>query len=365
MKIGFFGGAFDPIHNEHRSVILHAKEELALDAVIVYPSAFPPHKSCVAPFEERKKMAVAALKDLPYVIVDDVENTLTGTNPTVKVLPVLLDKYKPEESYFIIGGDSIAKFSKWIQPEKIARLTRIAVVARGERARTIEDAERVEKTYGAKVTVLQYVGKQVSSSLVKAKIETGETPDGVCEEVMRIIREDGLYGERRELVDTLRSNMTSARFEHVKRTTYYAMKLNEKLGLPYEKVFTAGILHDCAKHLKREIEGVPPAVVHQFTGAEEARTTYGVTDEEVLSAIRYHTTGRPDMTTLEKLIFTADVLEEGRDYPGVEELRKIAEEDFERGFVACVRSGLNKLYEDKKPIHPLTEECALYYNIKN
>ena len=70
------------------------------------------------------------------------------------------------------------------------------------------------------------------------------------------------------------------------------------------------------------------------------------------------------MTTLEKLIFTADVLEEGRDFPGVENLREITEKNFEEGFRACVTSCLKKLYEEKKPIHPLTEECAMYYNNK-
>ena len=84
------------------------------------------------------------------------------------------------------------------------------------------------------------------------------------------------------------------------------------------------------------MEGVPAPVVHQFTGAERARDFYGVTDERILSAIRYHTSGKPDMTKLEKITFSADMLEPNRNFDGVEKLRAIMDEDFEKGFIACV-----------------------------
>ena len=363
MRTGFFGGAFDPFHNEHKSIVECAKNELNLDKVVVYPSFAPPHKNCTAPYEARRELAETALKQCGYVVIDDVEKERDADkNPTCEVLPLLKKKYAAEENYFIIGGDSMFNFSKWIKPEIVAKTMKIAVVARENVEEVERKAEEARKNYGADVTVLNYVGKAVSGSLVKAKIEFGEKPDEIDEKVYEKIIEKGLYREHKDVVEKLKNNIPERTFEHVKRTVYYAFKLNVKLGLPYEKVFLAAGLHDCAKHLHRAMDGVPPAVEHQFLGAEVAENEYGVKDEDVLNAIKYHTTGKPDMTTLEKLVFCADMLEEGRSYPGVTELRKTIENDFEKGFVECVNSSMKKLIEDGKPFHFLTKECAMYYN---
>ena len=97
-------------------------------------------------------------------------------------------------------------------------------------------------------------------------------------------------------------------------------------------------MHDCAKFLGADApelkgfkcpENVPPPVVHQFSGAYVAEHTFGVKDEAVLNAIRYHTSGRENMSGLDKLIFLSDLLEEGRDYNGVEELREIFKKDID------------------------------------
>ena len=97
-------------------------------------------------------------------------------------------------------------------------------------------------------------------------------------------------------------------------------------------------------------------------GREIAQNEYGISDEEILSAIEYHTTGRAGMSKLEKLIYCADMLEEGRNYPGAEELRKETENDFDKGFLSCVKKSL-KFIEDKgNPVYGLTKECVRYYN---
>lgn len=362
MKIGFFGGAFDPYHLEHKNIVLHAKEELGLDKVIVYPSNLPPHKTCAAPFQKRLELLKRAVKPYDFIIVDDIEGTTGKVNPTVEILPLLQKKYPCDESFFIIGGDSLLKFDTWIRPQEIAKMTKIAVVARENREEVLRKKEETEKKYGADVTVLDYVGKSVSSSLIKAHIELGDKPDGLDEETYEIIRELGLYGERKALIEKQKAFLKPERYEHVKRTTYYALKLNVNLGLNYDKVFTAAFFHDCAKPIKREIPGVPAGVVHQFVGPEIAKNEYGICDEEVLNAIGCHTTGKPGMTTLEKLIFCADMLEEGRKYDGVEKLRELIEKDFEKGFFACVKATYELLTSQRRDVHPLTKMCFEYYN---
>lgn len=364
MKTIFFGGAFDPFHNEHRAIVEGAQKETKADRVVIFPSNFPPHKESLAsPFEIRSEMACEATKDLPYVIVDPIEKERNTINYSYEVIPLLKRKYPSDEYYFLIGGDSIAHFFEWKHPEIIAEEIKLLVAGRADIPGLYEAVERARKELSADIAVLHVEGKSVSSSVIKARAELGLPQTDVCEGVRRIIEKNGLYVSYASVVNKLKENIPQKTFEHVSRTVLYALKLNTSLNLPYKKVFLSALLHDCAKHIKTEIEGVPAPVTHQYTGADVARTQYGVDDADVISAICCHTTGKPDMNSLEKLIFCADVLEEGRDYPGVEGLRRIIESDFEKGFRACVKSCYDHLLTGGGSFDLLTKACAVYYNI--
>ena len=94
MRTIFFGGAFDPFHNEHRAIIEGAQKELAADIVVVYPSFSPPHKaSLVSPFDARLAMAKEGTKDLPYVRLDTIEKERDRINYSYEVIPLLKKKY--------------------------------------------------------------------------------------------------------------------------------------------------------------------------------------------------------------------------------------------------------------------------------
>ena len=361
MKIGFFGGAFDPFHIEHKQILKSAIDELKLDKVVVYPSCNPPHKKCVTPFEYRLLLTKTELSDMEQITVDDIENNGL-LNPTCETIPILKKKYPSDNYYFIMGGDSILNFSKWIKPEKIVKEVTLVVVARENTAETQNAIREVEKQYGAKIIILNYVGKEVSSSLIRADVSFGNKPNGISDDSYKIIKEKGLYFEYVHLVEKLRNNIPEKTFEHSKRTVYYALKLNTKLGVSFDKIFKSALLHDCAKHIHKEMDGVPSAVVHQFLGAEYAKKEYLICDKDILEAIEFHTTGKPEMTMLGKIVFCADMLESGRSYESVERLREIIENDFEKGFVECVNASFKKLTEDNKPFHPLTKACAEYYN---
>ncbi len=365
MKTIFFGGSFDPFHSEHLALIENAKKETGADRVVVFPSFAPPHKNrSVTPYEIRKEMVKLATKDLDYVVIDDIEKERGCVNYSFEVIPLLQKKYPSDVCYFLIGGDSMVHFFEWKKPEILAKQITLAVMARGNVSGLEEAIDRAEKEYGAKILLLQSQGKTVSSSVIRAKADLGMDIEEVAPAVKDCIERNELYRDHADLVRTLREDMPERTFRHVCRTVVYALSLNTKVNLPYEKVFLAALLHDCAKHIATEREGVVPAVVHQYTGAERAQEIYGIEDEDVLEAIRYHTTGKPDMTPLQKLIFCADVLEDGRDFSGVETLREAMEDDFEKGFVTCLLSGYKKLTEDKKPFDTLTKECVSYYTDK-
>ena len=108
-------------------------------------------------------------------------------------------------------------------------------------------------------------------------------------------------------------------------------------------------------------DSVGTPVLHQFLGAEKARRDFGVTDEEVLSAIRLHTTAKADMTVLEKLIYTADSTSYDRDYDPIPALRAEVDEDFERGFRDLLAYTYRKLRGKGAPSYPLTMEAVRFY----
>ena len=146
----------------------------------------------------------------------------------------------------------------------------------------------------------------------------------------------------------------------------------KELGLDKEKVIISATLHDIAKYHGGEIPreakippDMPEPVIHAFLGAYLAEKQLGITDTEILDAIRYHTTAKADMSLLGKLIFVADMVEEGRTYDGVEYLRDLfLKDDFEFCFRECLREELLHLQNKKQSIYYQTINAYKYYITK-
>ena len=131
-----------------------------------------------------------------------------------------------------------------------------------------------------------------------------------------------------------------------------AVKLAERFGADVKKAEIAAIFHDYAKFRPKEemkqiiLDGGGPLEVLNFhhelwhapAGATLVKTEVGITDEDILSAIRFHTSGRPNMTLLEKVIYVADYIEPGRRFPGVEEVRTFAEEDLDLALIQALKN---------------------------
>jgi predicted HD superfamily hydrolase involved in NAD metabolism len=168
---------------------------------------------------------------------------------------------------------------------------------------------------------------------------------------------------------------TPKRQAHSVRVAQLAAKRALGLKIPEKKAITAALFHDCGKNLSPDspyLEGftlpqewgeVPASVYHQFAGAYVAEKHFGIKDEDVLNAIRYHTSGRPNMSELEKLIFLADMLEEERSYEGVEVLRKLFWRG--QGLDECLEEALFQTLEFLKlkqaEIYPLTKKAYEFY----
>ena len=164
---------------------------------------------------------------------------------------------------------------------------------------------------------------------------------------------------KKEIMPYIEEHLKPSRLEHTLNVTKLAKEMAVRFGADQYKAEIAALLHDMAKYEKRP--GVNMDFAHSKIGAEMSEEIFGIEDEDILNAIANHTTGRAGMSTLEKIIFLADAIEPGRDYPGVDEIRRAAETDLDG---ACILS-LNRTIEhvrDEKGwyLHPATVEAKEY-----
>lgn len=153
---------------------------------------------------------------------------------------------------------------------------------------------------------------------------------------------------KEKILEYIRMNLKESRLQHTYRVAETAVAMARREGADVRKAEIAALLHDCARNLPPEklnslVEelGLPDRyrdnvnLSHSKVGAAFAGRLFNIDDREILDAISYHTTGRCRMTTLEKIVFLADAIEPGRDYPDVEAIRDAAEESLDRG---CLKS---------------------------
>ena len=186
--------------------------------------------------------------------------------------------------------------------------------------------------------------------------------------------------ELREISRKLSKILKKNRYEHTLGVMYTAASLAMCYGGDVQKAMTAGLLHDCGKYLsaedqirfckKKEIpltesELQMPALVHAKLGAYLARHEYGIKDSDILDAITYHTTGRPDMTLLEKIVYIADYIEPNRrEIPGLEQIRKIVFIDIHRAVCLSAGSTVRYLKNGGKAVDPMTINTYNFYKKK-
>ncbi|MFD1358271.1 bis(5'-nucleosyl)-tetraphosphatase (symmetrical) YqeK [Fictibacillus halophilus] len=176
--------------------------------------------------------------------------------------------------------------------------------------------------------------------------------------------------DRNKALEIVKKHLTEHRYVHTLGVLETSLKLAQLYGADLNKTETAAIFHDYAKFRPkdemREIvkkENLPQdlllfgsEVLHAPVGAFLVEKEIGIQDEEVLSAIYYHTTGNGNMNTLEKVIFLADYIEPNRQFPGVEEVREEAEKDLNKACLMAVKNTINFLMKQNQKIYPLTLE---------
>lgn len=382
--IGIFGGSFDPVHSDHVNVCRLFYQKAKLSELLVIPAFVSPFKSeASASAEARLDMLRLAFNDFcGNVTVSGEEISRGGKSYTFQTIKNIAERYKNQnaELYFLIGEDSALTFHTWKNPREILTRANVAIVGRGggKLEQTAAFFEKHNAPLNKKPLLIEANGF-ASSTLAREYVKLGVNAEALLgAKVSEYILKNDLYRADDKYYEFVRANVTPARLKHTAGVIYLAREYAKRLCVSEQKAALAALLHDCAKYLNyNDYEGfdlaaiaarygeksVPSPVIHQFLGAYIAKNALGVTDEEVLFAIECHTTGAPNMTTLEKIIFIADLLEPSRDYGEVDELRAAVDDNFEQGFRLCVERIHKYLKKGDEPLF-ITDKTYEYY-VKN
>ena len=383
MRIAVYGGSFNPPHPAHVRAARLAYAALAPDKLLVIPAADPPHKALAAGSptpEERFELTKLAFRDFPEAEISDMELRRGGESYTSDTVEELAREYPGAELWLVIGTDMLTSFERWHEFRSILAGVALAVLPRneGELPEIERCAARFEALYGARVRRIDAAPLPMSSSEMRDMLVARRGADVLDGEVYaRIIRLRD-YGAKPQL-DWLRERayayLKPKRIPHVAGCEQEASKLALRWDEDPGDAAEAGILHDITKKLsmdeqlilaekygivfdKFERENIK--LTHAITGAALSKELFGV-PERIYSAIRWHTTGRADMTLLEKIIYIADYIEPTRDFEGVERLRQLAYEDIDSAMALGLRMSLEELRQSGIEPHGATVSALAWY----
>lgn len=378
-RIGVYGGSFNPPHLGHVFAAQNARRMLGLDQVLLIPAALPPHKIVAegSPDGETRfaltKLAAAGETGLS---VSRIELDRPGPSYTVDTLRELRESYAQDELYLLMGTDMFLSFFKWREPDVIARLAVPVCMARVHADESLSaqlraQADAIEAACGVRPIVLQNDCLEISSTEARRLLFFGIADGLLHPDVLALIEREKLYGVGGDYHDLsfedLRRVSLSLHKEkrraHAQGVSDTAVLLAKQYGADPVSAARAGILHDVTKALTPEqqralvdrwqlpvsrFEYQQAKLLHAKTGAAAARRIFGES-EAVVSAIRYHTTGRANMTLLEKIIYIADYMEPNRDFPGVDRLRETVWHDLDAGVLLGIDMTLEQLAQKGQP----------------
>ncbi len=346
-RIGVFGGTFAPFHKGHAQG-LNAFLRLAdLDRCLVIPSGIPPHKTKTALFSDQQRLQMTALacEAIHGVTVSDWELKQEGRSYTYKTLSWLKEQNPHDQLVLFVGSDMFLTLQQWYRPEEIFASAEIAAFSRtGEDFKKLNaHAETLKKDFPqAKIRVYTEPPFPVSSTEIREKWERGEDLEDLLPQpvwnYLKVLRYEQI----------LKTRLSDHRMNHSLGVMNMAVRLAELHGANVNKARIAGLLHDMTKEFSKEEhfrlfekysfpldEHLKESknLWHGPSASLDVTETFGITDPEIASAIRYHTTGKANMTLLEAILYIADLTDATRNYDDVDFYRTLARQDV---YKACL-----------------------------
>jgi len=379
-RVGIIGGTFDPIHFGHLAAAEEAREKYSLDLVLFIPAGAPPHKNTdsLAEARHRYNMVTAAIRGNKYFAVSRLEAERQGTSYSVDTVREIRS-YMSDDSvlYFIIGADTAALVCTWKEYEAIEELARFIILPR--------PGHNSQDYISQNEHTLTMPLMDISSTDIRERVIEGKSISYLLPAaVERYIYTNGIYRLSATsipaIVAHLEKTLTGKRYLHTMGVYQEAAKLSRFYGADEKKAAIAALLHDVAKDmppgekqkacerynvrltnaLREQID-----LTHPLIGCKIAAEKFGVRDVETLNAIKYHTTGRADMTLLEKVIYVADCIEPYReDYEGLTEIRAVAYTDIDTAMIAGLKATITHIKHKGQKVHPLSRAALRFLEEK-
>lgn len=384
-RIGIYGGAFNPPHLGHMKAAQYAVQALKLDKLLLIPSGTSPHKPLPpgSPTAQQR-LEMVGLWAGEKMQVCDLEIARGGTSYTYETVQQLKAQYPQDELILCMGTDMFLSFHSWKKPQIILQNVSLAVFYRGDKGEIADIAAKKAEYEAAGHTIylVENPVLEISSTQLRRMLVFGCAAPFLHEDVAEFIKENGLYGVGEnyqnlpiDQLETVVVNLLKPnRVKHVLGCRDTAAELARVWGANETDAARAGLLHDITKALDgplqltlcREYGKVldefsenNPKTLHALTGSMVAERIFGE-NEAVVAAIESHTTGKPAMNTLEKIIYVADYMEPNRDFPGVEELRRLAYTDLDGALKLGLEMTLAMLREQKRQISPASSQALEY-----
>ena len=358
---------------------MHAARLLKPDKLLIIPDYLPPHKELsplTPPPEDRLELCRLCFSGIPKAEVSDIEIARGGKSYTADTLRALRGQYPDAELMLLMGGDMFKTVDAWHEADYILQTAELCAFPRSKKdAGALEEKARaLRRLRGAEVHIIKQKPLPASSTSLRRALRFRGGTGLLTTAVYAYIVKHRLYGVRVNF-EWLRKQgyamLKPGRIPHVRGCEAEAIRLAERFGADRERAAEAAILHDCTKKaqleeqlrlcekygiIPDEIERTNGKLLHAKTGAAVAQQEFGM-DASVVEAIRWHTTGRADMTLLEKVIYMADYIEPNRDFEGVEVLRKLACEDLDKAVLRGLEMSLEDVAGRGEEPHPNTVEA--------
>ena len=388
-RIGIYGGTFNPPHIGHIQAAKQAVQHLKLDRLLLIPDRIAPHKEIPSGSptpQQRMDMLRLAVENCPGLEVSDIELKREGVSYTYLTVEALKEEYPDAQLVLLMGTDMFLSFHTWKHPERILENAALGVFCRGdknEKTAIAEEKAQMEKQ-GAAVELVDNDVISISSTQLRRLLAFRCAGAFLPEGVLEYIRENRLYDTRtdwkglpmEELEPIVIRLLNPNRVNHVLGCRDTAVALAKHWGADETDAARAGILHDITKAIDGPLQLTLcdaygkilsdfsrryPRTLHALTGSLVAERIFGE-NEAVVSAIEHHTTGKADMSLLEKIIYVADYMEPNRDFPGVEELRRLAFSDITAALKLGLEMTLEHLKRQGNEVSPESREALAWLN---
>lgn len=385
-KIGILGGTFNPPHLGHLYMAQMARDEFNLDEVLFMPLGDPPHKKgeIVLDKNARAMLSDMIASERSYITLSRIELDRQGFTYTVDTLTELRAQMPYAELYYIIGTDTLFKLEEWKDYKRVFELTEFICIPRpGDDIHAVFDKlAYFKRIYHKNILLGHGMGLDISSTKVREYMRAGKPIDSlVGKKVAHYLTEHGVLQtalpeqKRNEYLGILRKAVDSRRYNHSLGVEKTALELAHRFGVEERTAQTAAIFHDLAKCLTddqlltiaqennlplNEVTIKEPRLLHGPVSALFMERDYGITDSDILNAVRYHTTGRRNMTRLEMIIYVSDIIEPNRKFDGIEELREMSKKSLSGTTFLGVQREISNLLERGFRIEPNSVEAYNY-----